>query len=82
MIGGDDDDDGVLDGIVRARNIISGNAVNGIRIATGLRTRIEGNFIGVAADGTTALGNGENGVVFEGDSINNNVGGTAAARAM
>jgi CSLREA domain-containing protein len=53
-------DDTTIGGTVAgARNVISGNGWNGILIvgpSTG--TRVQGNLIGTAADGTTALGNG------------------------
>jgi hypothetical protein len=53
-----------------ARNVISGNAFNGIQIAGNATTQtgitennlIEGNFIGLDAAGTKALGNRTNGV--------------------
>ncbi|EHR72505.1 hypothetical protein BurJ1DRAFT_3700 [Burkholderiales bacterium JOSHI_001] len=41
---------------------------------------IAGNFIGVAADGSTALGNGSAGVVVSGNAIGS-IGGTSAALA-
>ncbi len=64
-----------------AGNVISGNSGNGIELAwqyawfSGSNSnRIEGNYIGVAADGTTACGNGLNGVqVYAG--ADNIVGG-------
>ena len=40
--------------------------------------KVLGNFIGVAADGTTPLGNAENGVTLE-DAHNNTIGGDSAA---
>jgi parallel beta-helix repeat protein len=61
-----------------ARNIISGNADDGINIlgssATG--NTIAGNYVGLDAIGTTALGNGDDGINIE--SPNNTVGGTTA----
>jgi hypothetical protein len=79
IIGGDDDDDGSLDGLVGARNIISGNDSDGVEIrnagATG--NRIEGNFIGTDVTGTADLGNTQNGV-FIVDAPNNTIGGTTA----
>ena len=44
-----------------ARNVISGNDAEGI-VNDGARTLIQGNYIGVGADGTTPLGNGAEGV--------------------
>src|SRR5262249_44249034 len=51
-------------------NVISGNAFSGVEIvihrSTG--TIVQGNFIGVAADGITPLGNGEFGLRIGGDA--------------
>ena len=44
------------------RNVISGNIYDGISIEMGFTYSIEGNYIGVGADGTTPLGNGGTGV--------------------
>jgi CSLREA domain-containing protein len=46
------------------RNVISGNSADGVRIAsaTSAGNLIQGNFIGLEADGQTALGNGASGV--------------------
>jgi hypothetical protein len=51
------------------RNIISGNAGSGIVIANSVTTVVEGNFIGVAANGIDALGNGVNGVYLIDNSV-------------
>jgi trimeric autotransporter adhesin len=49
------------------QNVISGNGRDGIRIEGGSREQvIIGNYIGVAADGVTALGNEGNGVTIRG----------------
>src|SRR5581483_1298158 len=75
-IGGDDDDDGLLDGVVHARNIISGNN-NGISLrgqANG--TVVQGNYIGTDVTGTVALGNRVFGVDAQRPNIT--VGGTTA----
>ena len=61
------------------RNVISGNAEAGVLLSgfgpSGVR--VEGNYIGVAADGATPLGNRGHGVfIFVG--TNNSVGGVAA----
>jgi hypothetical protein len=62
-----------------ARNIIAGNAGNGIHItgAGGTNNVVEGNSIGTNAAGTAALGNSANGVLIEGGASNNTIGGTA-----
>ena len=65
------------------RNVISGNDNDGgvIIQSASLNNVIKGNFIGVAADGVSALGNtGANarGVTIIGSSNNNAIGGTAA----
>jgi hypothetical protein len=48
-----------------ARNVIAGNVENGIQMSksAGGNHRVLGNFIGVAADGVTPLGNGGYGVI-------------------
>ncbi|HYE75999.1 MAG TPA: FG-GAP-like repeat-containing protein, partial [Blastocatellia bacterium] len=70
-----------------ARNVISGNAEDGIAIAFNQATNnvIAGNFIGTDAAGTTAIGNGEDGIAIgevdsvSTDSSNNLIGGTSTA---
>ena len=48
-----------------ARNVISGNQGNGIQVGQqAVLTLIDGNYIGTAADGTTALGNAKNGILL------------------
>ena len=62
-----------------ARNIISGNAGDGVVItvaSTG--NQVLGNFIGTDVTGTAALGNSGHGVLIESDSSNNAVGGSGA----
>ena len=71
VIGGSDDDDGTLDGIVGARNVISGNDASGIIINTNGNgplgaVTIRGNFIGVNATGSGALGNSSHGIDNDG----------------
>ncbi len=67
-----------------ARNVISGNNSDGIIISDGASpgtgttgTIVEGNYIGVGADGVTALGNSVNGVRITTES-GHRIGGTAA----
>lgn len=61
------------------RNVISGNAVNGIA-DLGQGATIANNLIGVAADGTTPLGNAIAGAIVNGGS-SEVIGGTAANTA-
>jgi hypothetical protein len=69
-----------------ARNVISGNNGSGIAIyeyndVTNIGTRnnvIQGNFIGLSADGSTAVGNGSDGISIFGGAPSNIIGGTAA----
>lgn len=64
---------------VQARNVISGNRENGIRLGFGASSgRIEGNYIGLNRLGTRALGNNGNGVFFDNFTTGNTVGGTAS----
>ena len=56
-------------------NVISGNTRNGIGIGGGASGNlVERNYIGLAADGASALGNGWNGVYII-DSPSNKIGG-------
>ena len=59
---------------VSGGNLISGNGV-GVRVENGMSTFIYGNFIGTQADGSSALGNTEGGMMVKGisNNINNNV---------
>jgi titin len=60
------------------RNVISGNAGNGISISQSSSTGnvIQGNYIGTQADGTSPLGNAFHGVQLSTDASNNTIGGT------
>jgi outer membrane lipoprotein-sorting protein len=63
------------------RNVISANSMGGIALngAGVTNTLIEGNDIGVGADGTTPLGNADyGGILVLGGSAGNTIGGTAA----
>jgi len=73
-------DDNVVGGTTAAaRNIISGNQLNGIRIDGDSNGNVvEGNFIGTDVSGTHLLGNAENGVFIENGSAGNIIGGTMA----
>ncbi len=80
LIGGDDDDDGLLDGVVRARNVISGNTTQGINIGHSGSVRntiVRGNFIGTNREGTSSVSNSNSGVVV-GSAPGTRIGGTTA----
>ena len=66
-----------------ARNLISGNDLNGIAVFPEINqaptgNRIQGNLIGTDAGGTRSLGNSEAGVLLA-SAIENTVGGASAA---
>jgi CSLREA domain-containing protein len=81
QIGGDDATDGTVDGVVRARNVISGNPNDGINIGNGNGQAngniIQGNYIGVNVNGTAALPNNFNGISANGVNATQ-IGGTTA----
>lgn len=58
--------------VAGARNIVSGNALDGM-LVYGSGNRIEGNYIGLGANGTTVVSNGASGVWLGGK--NNVLGG-------
>jgi hypothetical protein len=61
-----------------ARNVVSGNVRYGIAIQSGSSgNAVQGNYVGTATDGSSALGNGSSGLHIQ-DSDNNTIGGTAA----
>ena len=69
-------DDNVVGGTAPGdRNVISANGNAGVLI-NGAGNRVEGNLIGLSANGTGAFGNGETGVSVSGDS--NAIGGGGA----
>jgi hypothetical protein len=65
-----------------AGNVISGNGQSGIYFISGslASNLVQGNYIGVNANGTVALGNTQDGVTINGASGNTIGGATAAAR--
>ncbi|MCU0962013.1 MAG: FG-GAP-like repeat-containing protein [Pirellulaceae bacterium] len=70
-----------------AGNVISGNRGVGIEVSQNYlftnasRTRIEGNWIGTAADGTGSLGNGSHGIAIWLGNHDNVIGGRDLAAA-
>jgi hypothetical protein len=76
--------DGAQDNVIGGdspgeRNVLSGNAWNGVRISTGSGNIISGNYIGTDASGSSALANDATGVGILGDAANNVVGGDTEA---
>ena len=61
-----DVDDGItigdVKGSVGGRNIISGNDANGVELENSAYAGIVDNYIGLSADGNSAIGNGQDGV--------------------
>jgi titin len=64
-----------------ARNILSGNVEDGVRIfnADSTDNRVLGNYIGTNASGDAALANGGSGVVIDAGASNNVIGGALPA---
>lgn len=58
-----------------ARNVISGNAQNGIRVADAFSNQIAGNIIGLDPTGTRALPNGASGILVTAGARENLIGG-------
>jgi titin len=67
--------------MVRARNVISGNAKSGVvlYLASSTGNTVQGNFIGTDASGRRDLGNGGRGVDITNGPADNLVGGASAA---
>jgi VCBS repeat-containing protein/parallel beta-helix repeat protein len=59
-----------------ARNVISGNAIMGVVVASS-GTVIEGNYIGTNAAGTAAIGNAQVGVLLTSSASQTTTGGSA-----
>lgn len=62
---------------VADRNVISGNGLSGISLDDVVNNKVIGNYIGVSADGTTAVPNGGYGVLIYDRSDYNIIGGAA-----
>jgi uncharacterized repeat protein (TIGR01451 family) len=80
IIGGGATDNIVGGTVASARNVISGNGLNGILIFnTGTeRNLIQGNYIGTDINGTAAVANTQDGVLVRDSAANNTIGGTGA----
>ncbi len=66
--------------IATARNVISGNQYDGLRIYFSNNNIVLGNYIGTNATGTAGVGNQRHGVSIGYNSNNNIIGGTLADR--
>ena len=62
---------------VASRNLISGNLLGGVVIATGSGNVVEGNLIGADVTGVNAIGNAQFGIQIS-NAPNNTVGGSAS----
>ena len=73
----------VGDGSAAGRNLISGNALDGVRITDSdtVSNAVQGNYIGVNLGGTAALPNGMHGVELRDGAHDNLVGGDRLAGA-
>jgi hypothetical protein len=60
-----------------SRNIISGNVQYGVELRGADHTTIANNYIGLAADGYSPVGNHQGGVAVGADSTNNTIGGAS-----
>ncbi len=56
-------------------NVVSGNGQNGLLVNNSNGTVVQANFFGLGSDDKTGVGNGGNGVVFQGTSSNTTFGG-------
>ncbi|MCU0707282.1 MAG: right-handed parallel beta-helix repeat-containing protein, partial [Pirellula sp.] len=77
IIGGDDDDDGLLDGTIASRNVISGNGGVGINIGHSgsvRNTTVQGNYIGTNRTGAASVANATGGVLV-GSAPGTRIGG-------
>jgi titin len=61
-----------------ARNLISGNHGAGLSIQSAGLNVVQGNFIGTAGNGTSALGNVLQGVILTGGANKNTIGGSGS----
>lgn len=67
--------------IIGAGNVISANGVDGIALSNALTREnvVSGNLIGLGVDGTTDLGNGQNGIQIVNGADTNTIGGALPA---
>ncbi|HXI53292.1 MAG TPA: Calx-beta domain-containing protein, partial [Candidatus Saccharimonadales bacterium] len=66
-----------LGGSIEARNVISGNAGDGL-VLEASNTVVQANYVGVDSTGNAELGNGQSGIVLQGPAALNTIGGATA----
>ena len=66
----------VIGGTGAAKNVLSGNALNGLSISGTSNTTAQGNYIGTNAAGTGAVPNGSDGILVNQSATTNTIGGT------
>ncbi len=71
-------ENGAYDNTIGGGNVISNNVGSGVELVLGSGNLVQGNLIGTDIHGTTALGNGQDGVIISNGATANTVGGTAA----
>jgi len=69
----------VGNGTAAGRNVVSGNALDGVEVENAHATRIQGNYIGLNGNGTQGVSNHEFGV-YIGNANDVVIGGTGEAR--
>ncbi len=65
-----------------ARNVISGNDTFGISMSSADSNVIQNNYVGVAANGSTAIPNALSGISPQNDSDSNQIGSTGAGNVI
>ena len=65
-----------------ARNVVSGNHAQGVRIDAATGNVVQGNYIGTQANGASPLGNAGHGVVVTVSASNNTIGGVGVTPGM
>jgi parallel beta-helix repeat protein len=63
-------------------NVISGNSRQGVYIQNSSNTQLLGNYIGLGSDGTTVVGNGDEGVVLVNSGTGNRIGTAQAGNVI
>ena len=72
------DSNTIGDTLAGARNVISGNGEDGIRLDNATNTTIQGNYIGLNVAGTAMVENSQEGINLVNTTTNTTIGGTVA----